>query len=100
MAKLDLSDLDKELDGETHQLFWSLLGGLAWLLMTRADICPFIGYLQRAAQKPLNRHVKLINRVLRYCRRVPSGILFQKLKPPASLVVVADAAYKANPGSQ
>ena len=54
VAKLDMSDLDKELDEETHQLFWSLLGGLAWLLMTRADICPFIGYLQRAAQKPLN----------------------------------------------
>ena len=95
-----MSSLDKELDEETHQLFWSLLGGLAWLLMTRADICPFIGYLQRAAQKPLNRHVRLINRVLRYCRRVPSGILFRRLTPPVTLVVVADAAYKANPGSQ
>ena len=98
-AQLDMRDLDTELDNETHQLFWSFLGGLAWLLMTRADICPFIGYLQRAAQKPLIRHVKLINRVRRYCRRVPSGILFQRLTPPVTLVVVADAAYNANPGA-
>ena len=59
-SKLDMSDLDKELDEETHQLFWPLQGGLAWLLMTRADICPFIGYLQRAVQKPLIRHAELI----------------------------------------
>ena len=69
-------------------------------MQPRADICPFVGYLQRAAQKPLIRHVRLINRVLRYVRRVPSGILFQRLEPPVRLVVVADAAYKAKPDAQ
>ena len=44
--------------------------------------------------------VRLINRVLRYCRRVPSGILFQKLQAPVKLVVCVDAAYKAKPGAQ
>ena len=40
ISKLNMSNLDKELGSQTHQLFWSLLGGLAWLLTTRADICP------------------------------------------------------------
>ena len=95
-----MKDLDKEVDTDTHAMYWSLLGGIAWLLQTRADICPFVGFLQRAAQKPLIRHVRLINRVLRYVRRVPSGMLFQRLVPPARLVVVADAAYKAKPNAQ
>ena len=94
-SHLDMKDLDKEVDTDTHAMYWSLLGGIAWLLQTRADICPFVGFLQRAAQKPLIRHVRLINRVLRYVRRVPSGILFRRLEPPVRLVVVADAAYKA-----
>ena len=99
-SSLDMKDLDKEVDADTHALYWSLLGGIAWLLQTRADICPFVGFLQRAAQKPLIRHVRLINRVLRYVRRVPSGMLFQRLVPPARLVVVADVAYKAKPDAQ
>ena len=99
-SHLDMKDLDKEVDADTHALYWSLLGGIAWLLQTRADICPFVGFLQRAAQKPLIRHVRLLNRVLRYVRRVPSGILFQRLEPPVRLVVVADAAYKAKPDAQ
>ena len=99
-AHLDMKDLDKEVDTDTHAMYWSLLGGIAWLLQTRADICPFVGFLQRAAQQPLVRHVRLLNRVLRYVRRVPSGILFRKLEPPLRLVVVADAAYKAKPNAQ
>ena len=99
-SHLDMKDLDKEVDADTHALYWSLLGGIAWLLQTRADICPFVGFLQRAAQKPLIRHVRLINRVLRYVRRVPSGILFQKLEHPVRLVVVADDAYKAKAEAQ
>ena len=99
-SHLDMKDLDKEVDTDTHALYWSLLGGIAWLLQTRADICPFVGFLQRAAQKPLIRHVRLINRVLRYVRRVPSGILFRRLEHPVRLVVVADAAYKAQPNAQ
>ena len=61
--------------------FWALLhsnlDSLDEINIERADICPFVGFLQRAAQKPLVRHARIINRVLRYVRRVPSGMLFQ-----------------------
>ena len=77
-------------------LFWSLLGALSWLQQTRADIAPFIGYLQREAHKPTITLVKLANKILRYARRVKSGIVYRKLVPPLRLVTVADSAYKAN----
>ena len=75
VSHLDMSNPEAELGSATHESFWSLLGALAWLLMTRADIAPFVGYLQRAAQPPLNNHAKLINKVLIYCKRVSSGIV-------------------------
>ena len=96
VSHLDMSDPEAHVDERTHESYWSLLGALAWLLMTRADIAPFIGYLQRAAQKPQNKHIRMINKVLRYCKRVGTGILFRRLQPPVKLVVVADAAYQSN----
>eukprot|EP00975_Prorocentrum_lima_P068843 12922888-Prorocentrum_lima.AAC.1 len=41
----------------------SLLGALAWLLMSRADIAPSVGFMQRQAHKPKNNHLMFINRV-------------------------------------
>ena len=63
--------------------------------MTRVDIAPFIGYLQRAAQKLHNNLAKLPSNVLRYCKRFGAGILFRYLQPPVKLVV-ADAVGQSN----
>eukprot|EP00975_Prorocentrum_lima_P051296 10744913-Prorocentrum_lima.AAC.1 len=53
-----------------HERYRSLLGALACLLMSRADIAPFIGHLQRHAHEPQNKHLKVIKRVLRFRKRV------------------------------
>eukprot|EP00975_Prorocentrum_lima_P026948 5667269-Prorocentrum_lima.AAC.1 len=47
--------------------------------MSRADIAPFAGYTQRHAHQSKNKHLKFINHVLRYCKRVKSGMYFKKL---------------------
>ncbi len=100
MSKLiPIQNLDDDLPESYQKLYWSLLGALGWLLQTRADIAPFIGNLQRAASKPKERHLRLANRVLRYCRRVPTGLIFKKLEPPLKVVVVADSAYSAKEDS-
>ena len=77
-------------------LFWSLLGALSWLQQTRADIAPFIGYLQRVAHVPTIAHVKMSNNILRYVRRVKCGLRFTRLTPPLKMVTAADSAYKAD----
>jgi len=78
------------------EAFGSLLGGLGWLLVTRADICAFVSFLQRLARKPLIRHLKMINQVLRYCKRTPAGIAYRKLVGIPYLLCIADSAYQAN----
>ena len=92
VSHLDMPDPEAEVDSATHEAFWSLLGALAWILMTSADIAPFIGYLQRAASQPRNNRVHMISEVMRYCNRVSTGIVLRRLQPPVKLVVVADAA--------
>ena len=95
-ALINMDDDDTPLSEAVRQVFWSLLGALAWLLQTRADIAPFVGFLQRNTHDPRIRHLRQINRVLAYCKRVSTGIRFKKLQLPLRLVCVADAAYQAN----
>ena len=96
LTGIDTSDLSAPLTDEMKTLFWSLLGALSWLQQTRADIAPFIGYLQREAHQPTVKLLKDANKVLRYVRRIKSGIVYKKLIPPLKMVTVADSAYKSN----
>eukprot|EP00975_Prorocentrum_lima_P035781 7524753-Prorocentrum_lima.AAC.1 len=64
--------------------------------MSRADIAPFVGYMQRHTHQPKNKHLKFINRVLRYCTRVKAGMYFRKCVALVRVVVLADAAYHSN----
>eukprot|EP00975_Prorocentrum_lima_P050575 10593171-Prorocentrum_lima.AAC.1 len=61
-----------------HERYRILLRALAWLCMSRADIAPFFGHLQRHAHKPQNKHLKAINGVLRFCKRVKSRHVLQE----------------------
>ena len=83
LTGIDTSNLAAPLSDAMKTLFWSLLGALPWLQQTRADIAPFIGYLQREAHQPTVLLLKLANKILRYVRRVKSGIVYKKLIPPS-----------------
>eukprot|EP00975_Prorocentrum_lima_P056694 11891072-Prorocentrum_lima.AAC.1 len=54
--------------------------------------------MQRQAHKPKNKHLKYINRVVRYCERAKTGMYLKKLVALVRVVVIADAAYKRNEG--
>eukprot|EP00975_Prorocentrum_lima_P068926 12923291-Prorocentrum_lima.AAC.1 len=69
-----------------HGRYGCLLGALAWLLMSRSDIARLVGFVQRQAHKPKNRHLKYNNRVLRYCKRVKTGMHFKELVAPVRVV--------------
>ena len=63
-----------------------------WLLMTRADIAAYVSYLQRNAQNPMITHALQANRILKWCKRNPTGIRYQRMHPPIFLGVIADSA--------
>ena len=101
LSVIPLDDKDTT-DGESKatetesEAFRSLLGALMWLLATRADISPYVGYLQRQAQAPKRQHLIMINKIRRYCKKTTTGLWFKRLPRPMRIVVVADSAYQAN----
>lgn len=48
-------------DNDVRQLHMSLVGALAWLILTMPAICVYVAFLQRHTQAPTVGHVKLAN---------------------------------------
>ena len=59
--------LDEEpADEDLSQLFMSLVGALAWLILTMPSICIYVAYLQRQTKAPTLGHIRRANRLLRW----------------------------------
>ena len=79
---------------ELVELFISLVGALAYTLLTRVDISVFVACLQRMSHKLRIIHVKRLNAVLRYCQRFPKRLVYKQLpKGVVHLRCVCDAAF-------
>eukprot|EP00974_Lingulodinium_polyedra_P012439 1201204-Lingulodinium_polyedra.AAC.1 len=63
-------------------LFISLLGALAYTLLTRIDLAVFVVALQRVVQAPLNLHAKRLNVVARWAQRNPQGPIYSRVEQP------------------
>ena len=85
---------DKDCSPELAQLFMSLLGAVAYALMTRVDVAVFVCALQRVTHKPKIIHIKRLNAVLRWMQANPKRLTFRSAKGPSHLRCVGDAAFK------
>ena len=56
-------------DEDMAALYMSLVGALAWLVLTMPAICVYVAYLQRHTKAPTLGHVRRGNRLLRWIRR-------------------------------
>ena len=84
-------------DEDLRALFMSIVGALAWLVLTIPAICIYVSYLQRHTQAPTLKHVRDANRLLKWVRKnlKQLGIRFKRLKEPVRLVALSDSAFKA-----
>lgn len=71
----------------------SLVGGLAWLLLTRCGVAAYVGFLQRNFVEPIAVHVTSANRLLRWLKRTEANVMYKRLPQPVRLVVAADNAF-------
>ena len=83
---------------ELHAQYWSVLGAIAYAVLTRPDIAVFIAALQRHSHEPLIIHVKRLNAVVRWAQRNPKSIHFKPLSKQAACLThlreISDAAFK------
>ena len=85
---------DTECSVEIIQLFMSLLGAVAYALMTRIDVAVFVCAMQRVTHKPKIIHVKRLNAVLRWMQANPKRLTFRTATGPSHLRCVGGAAFK------
>ena len=89
--------LDKEetLLGPVHlPMFMSLLGAVAWLVLTRVDIPVYVQALQRATHKATIGHCLKLNKIVRWLRRKECNLTFHSLSGRVRTLVVSDAAFR------
>jgi len=80
---------------ELHNLYRSLLGAVAFLYLTRADVLVFISACQRWGHAPKVIHVKRLNVICRWIQRNPKKLVYRKFSAMLShLKMVSDAAFK------
>ena len=81
---------------EVHAQYWSVLGAIAFALLTRMDIAVFVGALQRHSSKPKYIHAKKLNAVVKWAKANPMAIQFKSFESQTytHLRMYSDAAFK------
>ena len=51
-------------DEDMSAMFMSLVGALAWLVLTMPAICVYVAFLQRQLKAPTVGHIRMANRLL------------------------------------
>ena len=81
--------------GETDTAaYMSLLGGVAWVVNTRAGIAIFVGALHRVATTPQYIDMKRLNTVLRLMKKHRLETIFKRFTGPLKIIAVSDSAFK------
>lgn len=82
---------------DLSQLLMSLVGALAWLILTMPSICVYVAYLQRDTMLPNIGHIRRANRLLRWvCPNVTRpGLYFRRLRTPLRVITLSYSAFKA-----
>eukprot|EP00971_Amphidinium_carterae_P202416 4016265-Amphidinium_carterae.1 len=69
----------------------SVLGALAWLLQTRADIPVQVQALQRRGSAPRKLDLQRATVLVKYVQAKPVGLWLPALSPPVSLDLFSDS---------
>jgi hypothetical protein len=93
-ASVSAMKSDAPVGQELISAYMSLLGGVAWLAQTRADILCFVGYLQRHAKAPNASHVLELNKLLKYLKRTKASVRYTKPSGKMVVACISDSAFQ------
>ena len=84
-----------EVEETVRAMFISLLGAVAYLLLTRTDVAVYVSALQRVSSKPTSLHVRRLNALLKWIQQNPTSLRYSSFTRAPSLLAVSDSAFKA-----
>ena len=85
---------DENLPEELEAAYLCLLGGAAWMMLTRLECAVYVSALQRASKTPKTKHLKRLNRVVRFMQKTRVPLVYLPLALPVVLLTIADSAYR------
>ena len=91
------ADDETEVSPTIAAAYMSVLGAVAWTVITRADVCIYVQALQRRAHKPRLIDCKKLNLVVRYLRKHQMGLWYCNMDGYKRIVCWSDSAFKAIP---
>ena len=78
---------------QVSKLFLSLLMALAYVLMTRVDLCIYVIALQRRTQASLVGGVRRLNAIVRWAQKHPLCLTHMPMKCASHLEVHSDSGF-------
>ena len=75
------------------QLFWSLLGAVAYTLMTQHWIAVYVIALQRETSSPKIIHIRRLNAVVRALQKCPAHIVYPRMECVKHLLAHSDSGF-------
>ena len=94
-----LANPETDCDKDQHATYLSLVGALAWCVLTIPAIAVYIAYLQRQVAAPKISHCRDANRLVRYLHKLVKddqhALMYHKLNGPLVLYAVGDSAFSA-----
>jgi hypothetical protein len=88
---------DMFLSGELMALFWSLLGAMAYTLLTQHHLAVYVVALQRVTHKPQAIHIRRLNALVRIAQRQPMKLVFKAMTCAEQLHAHSDAGFSREP---
>ena len=84
---------DAEAGQTLIELFWSLLGAAAYMLITQSQLAVYIVSLQRKVKAPLMIHIRRLNAVVRVAQKRPAKIVYQAMQAAGVLECHSDSGF-------
>jgi len=81
-------------DQKIQEAFSSLLGGVAWTMLTRAESAVYVQALQRHGSAPRYVDCRRLNVVVRYMKRHKVGLWYKKFNGKVRMLGFTDSAFK------
>ena len=84
---------DVAAEPEVVELFWSLLGAAAYMLITQYWACVYVVSLQRQRTAPKLIHIRRLNAIVKVAQRRPAKLIYQSMIADNTLECHSDSGF-------
>ena len=85
--------MDEPCTDVVMRLYWSLLGAVAYTLLTQHWVAIYIIALQRQTHKPQYQHIRKLNSLLKVLQKQKAVIVYPAMKCARKIIAFSDASF-------